>query len=105
MTARLNASYRGHTIIIEADKEPTGRWRWSYLVDGCNATVARAELPDAQTATREGVKAACARVNMMIAGARGEGGMARPGALASPPLPPSGQQPEDVGRSTTGPRL
>jgi hypothetical protein len=37
---------RGHTIIIEADEERAGRWRWSYLIDGRIATVARVGLPD-----------------------------------------------------------
>ena len=65
MTASVNGSYRGHTIIIEADEERAGRWRWSYLIDGRIATVARAGLPDSQAAMREGLTAARARVNMM----------------------------------------
>lgn len=65
-TERIDASYRGRTIIIEADEDPPGRWRWSYLIDGRMATVgARAEQPDARSALHEGAKAARSRLDII----------------------------------------
>jgi bifunctional non-homologous end joining protein LigD len=65
-TQRLNASYRGHSIIVEADEELPGRWGWFYLIDSRISTLGTPrQLPDAATALQEGLKAARARVSAL----------------------------------------
>jgi hypothetical protein len=59
------AQHKGHTIKVSTTRGPKGRWWWRYLIDGRTQGNGLVPCPDAETALRQGMNAARARVDGM----------------------------------------
>jgi hypothetical protein len=55
-------TYRGIELLVIVQRQPTGRWVWSYLAGDMQGRLRGAQLPTAEAALTQGMNAARARV-------------------------------------------
>lgn len=60
---RRREKYRGHRISVEAIESKTGRWYWTYLIDGRIGGQGRTLLDSVEAALRQGMNAAECRAD------------------------------------------
>lgn len=59
---RRSETHRGVEISVLAERQPSGRWVWSYLAGHMQGRLRGAQLASAEAALAQGMNAARARV-------------------------------------------